>query len=131
MSDVVVYDAGALLAAERNDRRFLARHSRLVQHEDRLLVPTPVLTQVWRGGQRQVTLTRTLRACDVVATTEAVARFAGVLLARSRTADAVDAIVAATALAERAALVVTSDPDDLRLLLGDPTTRGKPGLLVV
>jgi hypothetical protein len=131
MSDVVVYDAGALLAAERNDRRFLVRHSRLVGHEDRLLVPAPVLTQVWRGGQRQVTLVRTLRACDIVATTEAIARSAGVLLARSRTSDAVDAIVVATALTERAALVVTGDPEDLQLLLDDEAARGKPGLLVV
>ena len=102
-----------------------------MKHEDRLLVPAPVLAQVWRGGRRQVTLTRTLRACEVVPTTDVTARCAGVLLARSRTADAVDAIVVATALAERADVVVTSDPDDLERLLGDPTVRGRPGLVVV
>jgi predicted nucleic acid-binding protein len=131
MPEAVVYDAGALLAAERDDRRFMALQVRLVERESRLLVPAPVLTQVWRGGRRQVTLSRTLRACEVIVTTEAVARFAGVLLARSRTSDAVDAIVVATALAERAAVVATNDPKDLDLLLGDPAIRVKPRLLVV
>lgn len=131
MSEAVVYDAGALLAAERDDRRFLAQHLRLVERESRLLIPAPVLTRVWRDGRRQVTLSRTLRACEVVVTTEAIARSAGVLLARSRTSDAVDAIVVATALRERAAVVATSDPKDLDLLLGDPTIREKPRLLVV
>ena len=131
MSDTVVYDAGALLAAERNDRRFLVRHRRLVQHEDRLLVPAPVLAQVWRCGRRQVMLSRMLRACDVVTTTETVARSAGVLLASRGTSDAVDAIVVATALAERAVLVATSGPDDIELLFGDPAIHVKPGLLVV
>jgi hypothetical protein len=131
MSEAVVYDAGALLAAERDDRRFLAQHLRLVERECRLLVPAPVLTQVWRGGRRQVTLSRALRACEVVVTTDTVARSAGVLLARSRTSDAVDAIVVATALCERAAVVATSDPEDLDLLLGDPAICVKPRLLVL
>jgi rRNA-processing protein FCF1 len=131
MSEAVVYDAGALLAAERDDRRFLAQHLRLVERECRLLVPAPVLTQVWRSGRQQVTLSRTLRACEVVVTTAAIARSAGVLLARSRTSDAVDAIVVATALRERAAVVATSDPKDLDPLLGDPAIRVKPRLLVL
>lgn len=131
MHEVVVYDAGALLAAERDDRRFLARHRAFLRREDRLLVPAPVLTQVWRGGHRQVGLARVLRGCEVVATTEGVARRAGVLLASSRTSDAVDAIVAATALTDRAAVVVTSDPDDLDRLFADPEASVRPGLVVV
>lgn len=79
---------------------------------------------------RQVGLSRMLRACVVEPTTEPVARLAGELLARSRTSNAVDAIVAATALTVRAAAVVTSDPGELELLFGDPNVRGKPGLLV-
>lgn len=130
MTITYVYDAGALVAAERNDRKFLTRHEEAVRREYRILVPAPVLTQVWRGGQRQVGLTRVLRACVVEPTTEPVARLAGVLLARRGTSGAVDAIVAATAVTARAAVVVTSDPEDLELLFGDPVTHGKPGLLV-
>lgn len=126
-----VYDAGALVAAERNNRSFLIRHEEAARREYRILVPAPVLTQVWRGGHRQVGLTRMLRACVVEPTTEAVARLAGELLARSKTSDAVDAIVAATALTHRAAVVVTGDPEDLELLFGDPNVRGKPGMLIV
>lgn len=131
MPGVVVYDAGALVAAERDDRRFLARHREFLRREDRLLVPAPVLTQVWRGGGRQVSLARVLRACEVIATTEAVARRAGLLLAGSRTTDAVDAIVATTAVLDRASIVVTSDPDDLHRLLSEADEHSSPGLLVV
>lgn len=115
MPTPVVYDSGALLAAERNDRRFRIAHRRFLDRERRILVPAPVLTQVWRGGARQAMVSRILRSCEVDATTEEVARSAGVLLGRSRTGDAVDAIVVATAL-RIGALMVTSDPHDLDLL---------------
>lgn len=113
----VVYDAGALLAAERDDRRFLARHRQFLQRDARLLVPAPVLAQVWRGVGRQVGLARALQGCEVVATDGAAARRAGLILAGTRTSDVVDAIVVVTAERERATTVVTSDPDDLQRLL--------------
>lgn len=125
----VVYDAGALLAAERDDRLFRLAHRRFLDKECRIVVPTPVLTQAWRGGSRQALLSRILRPCSVLPTSEGLAREAGVLLGRSHTSDAVDAIVVATALRLNA-LVVTSDPDDLDLLWRSAET-GKPPLLFV
>lgn len=120
-----VYDAGALLAAERNERDFLAVHLTLVGQERPIIVPTPVLAQVWRGGGRQVTLGRLLKACVIEPTSERTARDAGVILGRARCSDAVDAIVVATALA-RDALIVTSDPDDMILLWGASGVTAKP-----
>jgi predicted nucleic acid-binding protein len=108
-----VYDAGALIAAERDDNELGVRHARAVRRNRRPLVPTPVLTQVWRGGARQARLSMVLHGCDIEPTSEQIARAAGVLLSHSGTADAVDAIVVATA-AELHAVVVTSDPIDLR-----------------
>jgi predicted nucleic acid-binding protein len=108
----VVYDTGALLAAERGDDRLRALHRRFLLHGISPYVPAPVLAQAWRGGSRQVGLCRVLKGCAVMATDEAVAKHAGELLGRSGTADAVDAIVVATA-AQLAATVVTSDPKDL------------------
>ncbi len=112
-----VYDAGALVAAERGDERFAGVHDNSLRQKCRPIVPTPVLTQVWRGGSRQTRLSMVLHGCDVEPTSEEVARSAGVLLGRSGTTDAVDAIVVATA-ARSHAVVVTSDLDDLRKLAG-------------
>ncbi|MFL6124625.1 type II toxin-antitoxin system VapC family toxin [Actinophytocola sp.] len=109
----VVYDAGALLAAERGDDRMRALHRRFLLHGISPDVPSPVLTQAWRDGSRQVGLTRLLKGCAVLPTDEEVAKHAGVLLRMSRTCDAVDAIVVATAM-KYAATVVTSDPKDLQ-----------------
>ena len=125
----VVYDSGALIAAERDEPRFRTAHARFLAKERSMLVPTPVVTQVWRGGGRQARLAWTLRGCEIVPTAEDDARAAGVLLGRSHTSDAVDAIVVATALRLNA-LVVTSDPDDLDLLWRSAET-GKPPLLFV
>lgn len=124
-SMTVVYDAGALLAAERNDRDFLASHLTFMRQERNIVVPSPVLAQVWRGGGRQVTIGRLLTACVIEPTSERTARNAGVILGRARASDAVDAIVVATALAYDA-LIVSSDPGDMALLWGASGISSKP-----
>jgi predicted nucleic acid-binding protein len=112
----LVYDAGALLAAERNDRKFLVLHKTALLASRRVFVPVPVLAQVWRGGSgQQAVLAKVLKGCEVLPSEEDIGKRAGVLLGLSATADAVDAIVVATAL-KLAATVVTSDPKDLRNL---------------
>lgn len=107
----VTYDAGALIAAERDLRAMWALHRRALQRGVRPTVSTAVLGQVWRGGP-QAQLSRVLRGCRVEPLTESLARAAGVALARSATDDLIDAVVVVTALA-RGDLVVTSDPGDL------------------
>jgi hypothetical protein len=49
----VTYDAGALVAADRGERRQWARHRALLARRDVPVVPAPVLAQCWRGGSRQ------------------------------------------------------------------------------
>lgn len=126
----VVYDSGALIAAERDEPRLRAAHRQFLGEERRIVVPAPVLTQVWRGGPRQARLTWTLRGCEVEPTTETTARAGGVLLGRSRTSDAVDAIVVATAQ-RVGALIVTSDPDDIDLLWRSAEIDKPPLIFVV
>lgn len=115
LNGLVVYDAGALLAAERGDERMRALHRRFLLHGSSPCVPAPVLSQAWRGGHRQVGLARVLKGCAVLPTDEGTARRAGELLGQSGTSDAVDAIVVVTAL-HLGAAVVTSDPKDLQQL---------------
>lgn len=107
----IVYDTGALLAAERANPDFLALHDELTANRIRPLVPVVVLAQAWRGGP-QARLFRVLKACDIVPDDESIGRAAGTACGASRTSDVVDAIVIAIAARHRSP-VVTSDSDDL------------------
>ena len=111
----VVYDAGVLVAADRNVRAVWAEHR--VRLEDGIVpvVPAPVIAQASRSTQ-QVQLRRLLRGCQVTALTEQDAHAAGHLLGRAGSSDVVDAVVAHTA-AKLGADVVTGDPADIGRLL--------------
>jgi hypothetical protein len=63
----VTYDTGALVAADRGERRVWARHRALLVRREVPTVPAPVVAQSWRGGSRQVLLVRLLTGCDVEA----------------------------------------------------------------
>jgi predicted nucleic acid-binding protein len=110
----VVYDAAALIAAERNDRRVWAEHRLRLAAGVVPIVPAPVIAQVSRSP-RQAQLRRLLRGCDVVALDESTAHAVGRLLGRSGTSDIVDATVVTVAIAEQAQ-IVTSDRDDISRL---------------
>ena len=56
----VTYDAGALIAANRNDRRMWALHAGFLALKTSPAGPTPVLAEAWRGGSRQASLARFL-----------------------------------------------------------------------
>lgn len=110
----LVLDAGAFVAVERGDRGVVA----LVKRE-RLAGRAPVtsggvVAQVWRGSGRQVQLARLLAGTDICVVDDALGRRAGVLLARSRTADAIDATL--MCVAGDGDDILTSDPGDFRIL---------------
>jgi hypothetical protein len=112
---VLVLDAGAFVAVERGDRDVVA----LIKRE-RLADRVPVshggvVAQVWRGGTgRQVPVARLLAGVDIAALDDGLGRRAGMLLARSGLADAIDAAV--MCLAEDGDDILTSDPGDLLVL---------------
>jgi predicted nucleic acid-binding protein len=107
----IVYDTGALLAAQRRNPNFLALHDELTTARIRPLVPVVVLAQAWRGGP-QHQISRVLKGCEILPDDQRTGRAAGVACGASGTADVVDAIVVATAVQHQAS-VVTSDPEDL------------------
>jgi hypothetical protein len=113
----VVFDAGALIALERRDGRMLALLDELIGARVSAHVPAGVVAQVWRGSPRQHGVVRLLKAeaVRIHAMSETVAYQIGLLLARARTSDVVDAHVAILGRALKAA-VLTSDPDDLQRL---------------
>lgn len=110
----VVYDAGALVAADRNDRRPWAEHRVRLEMGIVPAVPSPVVGQVSRSP-KQVQLRRLLAGCEVVDFTEEDAHAAGRLLAASRRTDVVDAAVVVLAI-RRHADVVTGDRGGLAKL---------------
>ena len=110
-----VYDAAVLVAADRNERRSWAEHKVRLELGFIPLVPAPVVVQVSRSPQ-QAQLRRFLAGCMVVPLGEQDAHAAGGLLAKTRTADVVDAVVVTVALGNKA-VILTSDPDDIKRLV--------------
>jgi hypothetical protein len=110
----VTYDTGALVAADRGERRQWARHRALLNRREVPVVPAPVLAQAWRGS-RQALLSRLLTGCDTETLDDTQARATGALAARSATTDIVDACVVEGAL-RRHDLIISSDPGDLHAI---------------
>jgi hypothetical protein len=108
----LVLDAGALLAIERLDRDVVAMIKR-----ERLAGRAPVthggvVGQVWRGGAgRQTNLARLLPGVDVAPLDDALGRRAGMLLARTKTKDVIDAAI--VLIADNGDEILTSDAADL------------------
>jgi predicted nucleic acid-binding protein len=109
-------DSGALVAYEQNDNRVRAWLDKASKVGPPPVVPTVVIAEVWRGGQRSARVARLLKHCQIRDVTQEVARQAGDLMGRT-TAEygAVDAIVVVVA-AERGDDVLTSDEGDLTVL---------------
>ena len=105
----VTYDSGALIAAERGERRMWARHRALLLRRVVPVVPAPVVAQSWHGTPRQAQLARLLAGCEI---DDVRARATGTLVGRARTKDIVDASVVEGAL-RRDDLIISSDEGDL------------------
>ena len=108
----VVYDAGALIAADRSDRSTWADHRARLELGVVPVTTAPVVAQVSRSS-RQAQLRRFLRGCEVVPFAEVDAHEVGVLAGKGKTNDVVDVHVVVVAH-RRGFSVVTSDERDLR-----------------
>ena len=118
----IVLDSGALIALERGDARMRALCREALGVGARVVVPSAVIAQVMRRPAQQVVIRALLDGptTEIPVLDRLLAEAAGVLCARTGTADVVDATVVLVARRERAA-VVSRDPKDLRRL--DPTLR--------
>jgi len=110
----ITFDAGGLIALDRNDRRVIVLLARTAELGMRVIVPATALAQVMRNPARQARLSRLVRQAgtDLVPLDGQDATAVGLLLAETATADIVDAHV--VICARRAGqVVVTSDPGDI------------------
>jgi predicted nucleic acid-binding protein len=103
----VVYDAGVLVAADRNERETWADHRVRLELG---IVPTttaPVVAQVSRTA-RQSQLRRFLKGCEIIGFAPGDAHAVGALMSRRAITDVVDAHLVFTAV-QRRAVVVTAN----------------------
>lgn len=120
----ITFDAGGLIALDRNDRRVLTLLARATERGMRITIPATALAQAIRNPVTQARLSRLIRQAgtDVISLNGPDATAVGLLLARTATADIVDAHVVVCARRAGQA-VITSDAGDFR--------RIAPGLRLV
>jgi hypothetical protein len=111
----ITFDAGGLIALDRNDRRVIALLARATERGMRITIPATALAQAMRNPATQARLCRLIRQAgtDLIALDGPEATAVGLLLAKTGTADIADAHVVVCARRAGQA-VVTSDAGDLR-----------------
>ena len=114
-------DAGALIAYERGQERI--REILAVGYERGFVptIPAIALAEVWRGDAKDASVVRLLKASSIEILDERIARAAGSLRRATRGADAIDACIA-VGVRRRGDAIATSDPGDMRALLGEGFT---------
>lgn len=117
-------DAGGLIAIDRNHRQVVVLLARTMERGLRVTIPATALAQVMRNPARQARLARLIRqpGTDLISLDGRDATAVGLVLAKTGTADIVDAHVVVCAQRAQQA-VVTSDAGDIR--------RISPGLRLV
>lgn len=113
----VTLDAGALIALEKGDGRMIALLQQALKMKRHFHVPAGVVGQVWRRGNRQVTLARFFHSVDVriEPLDEHLAKACGELCGACGTSDVIDASVVISARMH-GGVIISSDPDDLTQL---------------
>lgn len=104
------FDTGALIALERGNLRMRSVLKLARSDSVRIVVPTVVLGEWWRGKTKARELL--ISAVQLEPLNESLAKLAGEALAKVRHATFVDAVVMASA-AQRGDVVYTSDQRDL------------------
>ena len=123
----LVLDSDGISKLAAGDLRARAYLDSALARRAQVATSAITLTEVLRGGTRDAAAHRVLSRITLLPVTAQIARRAGELLGATGLSGhrcAIDAIVAATALAlERPIVLLTSDPDDMTKLTEEP---GRP-----
>ena len=116
---ILLLDSGALIAAGKSENiEAIVRRWRLAGAQ--FVIAAPSIAESIRGGPKDAPANRLINAIShVEPTTEHISRNAGALLGIFQSKKTIDAIIVATATHCRVTDILTSDPDDMRLLAGD------------
>jgi predicted nucleic acid-binding protein len=112
----LTFDTGALIGLERSRHHMRKVYDVAVSHDVRITVPSVVVAEWWRAGEKEKDRARILRSVAVESISDLVARLAGVALTLAPRAHTIDAIVMASASQRPDEIVYTSDPKDLQML---------------
>jgi predicted nucleic acid-binding protein len=109
-----------LIAFEREEEDMVAIIDQAASIEASVLIPASALAQAWRGGgPRSARLARLIAGTESDALDEARAKEVGERLGNRDKADVADAHVVCCAI-DHDAILVTSDPEDIKTLTGPP-----------
>ena len=116
----LVLDSGALISLSRGNVRTRSQLAAAVNAGAVVVVPMVTVAETHRGsGSREAVLNLVLARLEPPRPLgEATARRAGKLLAQSGSSSTIDALVVADAIEVAPAVILTSDPEDLELLVG-------------
>ena len=110
-----VFDSGALIALDRNDRAMWRRLKSAFLASEIPITHGGVVGQAWRGpGPRSALLAKALAGLDVRPLGEDLGKRAGELLARAKKSDVMDA--ALVLLTSDGDAIVTSDASGIETL---------------
>ena len=112
----LTFDTGALIGLERSRHLMRKVYDVAVNHDVPITVPSVVVAEWWRAGEKEKERARILRSVVVEPISDFVARLAGVALTLTRRAQTIDALVMASASQRPNEVVYTSDPEDLEML---------------
>lgn len=110
----MILDAGFLVSVDRGERSAQEFLHAALQRSTPLNTTQPVVAQVWRNGSRQARLARFLTTITIHPLTNG--RAVGAILARSGTADVIDAHLVAVAV-EFSEPILTGDLSDIKHLV--------------
>jgi predicted nucleic acid-binding protein len=131
----LVLDAQGLAKLAAGDPAVRALVQTAHQRYDNVVTAASTLAEVLRGGAADARMHRVLERVTVASIDKAVGRKAGELLGATGLSGhrcAVDAMLAAVALAQRRpALLLTSDPDDMARLTEEPNRRKRERIAVI
>ncbi len=117
----MILDAGFLVSVDRGERSAQEFLHAALQRNTPLSTTHPVVAQVWRNGARQARLARFLSTITIHDLDNG--RVVGAILARSGTADIVDAHLVAVAI-ECEEPILTGDVGDMDIIVASlPTDR--------
>ncbi len=113
----LILDSGAVIALARGDSRARAFLTRALELMAPVEIPVVVVAETVRGGPRDATVNRVLKAVGSVPEAREIhGRTAGRLLGAARSASTVDALVVAQAVEAGGAHILTGDREDLSRL---------------
>jgi hypothetical protein len=114
----LILDSGAVLAESQGKLKIRALIRAALDDNAILIVPAIVVTETFRGESQDVLLNRLFKNVVVDTADYELAKVAGRLLAVTGTANAADAQVVANALRRAPCTILTSDEQDISLLVG-------------